>query len=188
MLFSCSACGRKQHAPDEFAGEPVQCGACGRVQVIVRPIGNPSEHDDRAMAPRVVAPPPPRHAPIKPPRPDLPRQEGWYAWLRSGILDSSQVQAVACALIVLSFLDFFMTYTLLRAHPMFYESNPVAHWFFERWNVVGLIAFKFTVLGGAIALSEFIERCRRGWGRLVLWIGCLGTAYAVCKGVTLYLE
>jgi hypothetical protein len=117
----------------------------------------------------------------------LPSQERWYALIRSGIFESSQVQAVACAFVVLSFLDFFLTYSLLRAHAMFYESNPVAHWFFERWNVVGLIAFKFSIVGGAIVLSEFIERRRRGWGRLVLWIGSLGTAYAVYKGAILHL-
>jgi hypothetical protein len=184
MFFTCSACGRKQVMPDQFAGEPVQCGACGRVQRIGKPVPTPSEQDVFEMA----ASPASWHEPVKPPpQQDLPSQERWYALLRSGIFESSQVQAVACAFVVLSFMDFFLTYSLLRAHPMFYESNPVAHWFFERWNVVGLIAFKFSVVGGAIVLSEFIERRRRGWGRLVLWIGCLGTAYAVYKGAILHL-
>jgi hypothetical protein len=188
MLFTCSSCGRKQRIPDEFRNKPVQCGVCGRVHRIANPFGASSDQEVLEMVSLPARPSAPPPTPVKPRRPEVLSQINWRALLRGGILESSQVQAVACALVLLSFLDFFMTYFLLQAHPMFYESNPVAHWFYERWNVSGLLAFKFSVVGGAILLSEIIERKRPGWGRLVLWIGCLGTAYAVYKGVILYGE
>jgi hypothetical protein len=83
--------------------------------------------------------------------------------------------------------DLFMTYTLLRTGPHFFESNPVAQWFFARWNMAGMALFKFSVMAGVIALGEIIERHRPGWGRFVLALGCLGAAYAVFTGLRLYL-
>jgi hypothetical protein len=80
-----------------------------------------------------------------------------------------------------------MTASLLHAHPAFYESNPLAHWFFARWNLAGMVLFKFSLVAGVIALSELIERRRPGWGKLILWLGCLGALYAFAKGFRLYL-
>jgi hypothetical protein len=81
-----------------------------------------------------------------------------------------------------------MTFTLLRTSPTFFESNPIAQWFFARWNIAGMVAFKFSIVGAVIAVSEFIERRRPGWGRFVLLIGCAGAAYALYKGVGLYMN
>ena len=53
--------------------------------------------------------------------------------------------------------------------------------------MTGMVLFKFSLIGGVIAVSEFIERRRPGMGQFVLLIGCLGTAYAVYKGFHLYL-
>jgi hypothetical protein len=80
-----------------------------------------------------------------------------------------------------------MTVTLLHTSGRFFEGNPVARWFFARWNVTGLVLFKFSIFGGVTVVSEFIERRRPGWGRFVLFIGCLGAAYAFYKGLTLYM-
>jgi hypothetical protein len=80
-----------------------------------------------------------------------------------------------------------MTFALLRANPAAFESNPVARWFFARWNMVGMVLFKFSVIGCVIALSEFIERRRPGWGRFVLLVGCVGAGYAVYQGLSLYM-
>jgi hypothetical protein len=97
------------------------------------------------------------------------------------------VQGVACGLLALSAADLFMTFTLLRKSPAFFESNPVAQWFFARWNIAGIVAFKFSLIAAAIAVSEFIERRRPGWGRFVLLVGCVGAAYALYKGVSLFM-
>ena len=63
----------------------------------------------------------------------------------------------------------------------------MARWFFARWNMAGMVLFKFTLIGGVIALSELIERHRPGWGRFVLLVGCLGAGYAVYQGLRLTL-
>jgi len=80
-----------------------------------------------------------------------------------------------------------MTFTLLRTSNAFFESNPVAQWFFARWNIAGMAVFKFSIIGAVIAVSEFIERRRPGLGRFVLLVGCFGAAYAVYKGFNLYM-
>jgi hypothetical protein len=43
------------------------------------------------------------------------------------------------------------------------------------------------MIAAVIVMSEFIERRRPGWGRIVLLIGCAGAAYAVYKGLSLYM-
>ena len=69
-----------------------------------------------------------------------------------------------------------MTYALLRqGHVRFYETNPVALWFFRRWNIAGMTAFKFLLVGLIAALCELVERRRPGLGRRVLRLGCLTT-------------
>jgi len=91
-------------------------------------------------------------------------------------------------LIILSAADLLMTFFLLQRSPVFFESNPIAHWFFAKWNMAGMVFFKFSIIGGVILLSEIIERHRPGWGRFVLFIGCVGAAYAVFHGFRLYIS
>jgi hypothetical protein len=108
------------------------------------------------------------------------------AW-SGGAIEESQIQGLAVLLIVLSAADLLMTVSLLRASPRFFEGNPLASWFLARWNVLGLVIFKFGILGGVTVVSEFVERRRPGWGRLILLIGCVGAAYAVYTGLRLYM-
>lgn len=91
-------------------------------------------------------------------------------------------------LVALGTLDLLLTYALLRRGAHFYESNPVARWWFERWNIAGMTAFKFLVMGGVVALCEFAERRRPGYGRAVLWLGCVVTASVVAYSVRLLLR
>jgi cell shape-determining protein MreD len=69
--------------------------------------------------------------------------------------------------------------------PAFYESNPVAQWFFTRWNIAGMAVFKFSAIGLVVAIGEVVERQRPGWGRAVILIGCLATAAVVVQGLRL---
>jgi hypothetical protein len=109
------------------------------------------------------------------------------ALFRAGAVEPSRVQGLAACLVALSAADLFMTFTLLRASPAFFEGNPVARWFFARWNMAGMVAFKFSIIAGVIALAELIERKRPGRGKFVLIVGCLGAVYAVVVGLRLYL-
>jgi len=115
-------------------------------------------------------------------------KSGLRKHVRPWVVETSQVQGIGLWLVIMSAADLFMTFALLRRSSDFFESNPIAYWFFERWNIAGMVFFKFTLIGGVILLSEIIERQRPGWGRFVLFVGCLGAAYAVFQGGRLYLN
>jgi hypothetical protein len=85
-------------------------------------------------------------------------------------------------------LDLFMTYILLRHGVGAYEANPIARWWFVRWNIAGMTAFKFGVIGLVIGVCEFVERHRPGRGKAVLWLGCVGAAAVVVHGARLFYE
>lgn len=89
-------------------------------------------------------------------------------------------------LVLLSVADLITTYALMRHGVGAYEANPIANWWFHRWNVAGLAAFKFTAIAGVITVAEYAER-RKPWrGRVVLWIGIAATAAVFLKGLSLY--
>lgn len=96
-----------------------------------------------------------------------------------------RVQVWALILLALSALDFLMTAWLLRTSSRFYEANPVAQWFLARWDLVGLLGFKFAIIFGVIGLGEYIERRRTGLGRLILAIGSVAATYAIIQGASL---
>ncbi len=106
-------------------------------------------------------------------------------WLRSLVLAPGRLQGLSCWLVILSAADLFMTHALMRASPRFYESNPLAQFFFSRWNITGMVVYKFGLIGGVIVLAEIIERHRPGWGKFVLAVGCVGAAYAIGHGIWL---
>ena len=183
--FQCADCARRCEVPRTLIGKRVRCRGCGHVQRI----GDPAALPEGGYALAWTPPPNSSTPPITPvePKPRRSRFDAWRGAIRVGILGESQVQGLACGLVALSAADLFMTFTLLRTSPAFFESNPVANWFFARWNMAGMVLFKFSVIGGVIALSEIIERRRPGLGRFVLLIGCAGAGYAVYKGFSLYV-
>ncbi len=95
---------------------------------------------------------------------------------------------MSVCLLALSAADLFMTHSLLRRGPAFFESNPVAQWFYARWNMAGMVGFKFSVIAFVIVLAEIIERRRPGMGNVVLAVGCLGAIYAFVVGLRIYLS
>lgn len=99
-----------------------------------------------------------------------------------------RVQVWALMLLSLSTLDFLITAWLLNTSSRFYEANPVAQWFFAQWNLAGLLGFKFVIILGVIAMSEFIEMRRAGWGRLVLAFGSIAATYAIVQGASLLVH
>lgn len=91
-------------------------------------------------------------------------------------------------LLLMSVADLVTTYTLLIQGMGFYEANPVANWWFVRWNIAGMTAFKFLAIGMVIGLAEVAERRRRGRGQLVLWVGIVATAAVFLQGISLYVR
>jgi hypothetical protein len=109
----------------------------------------------------------------------------WRTLLRTSAEESSVLQGEIIALVALSAVDLLVTYALLRRGPSFYEANPIAQWFFIRWNIAGMTFFKFSMMSVAIVIGELVERRRRGWGQALLGVSCLATAIVVWQGVKL---
>jgi hypothetical protein len=90
------------------------------------------------------------------------------------------------ALLAVSVLDLLMTYVLLRQGFHFYESNPIARWCFARWNMAGMVAFKFGFISLAIVFCEVVERRRPGLGRKVLGFGTVAASAVVAYSLLLF--
>lgn len=91
-------------------------------------------------------------------------------------------------LVVLSAVDLFVTYRLLWQGGRFYESNPVAQWFFRQWNIAGMTGYKFGMVAFILVLGEVIERHRPGWGRAVVLFGAGAAAVVAAHGVRLLIH
>lgn len=96
-------------------------------------------------------------------------QHGWRHSIRTNIGGSSRLESENLGLILLSLADLLVTYFLLRRGPAFYESNPVAQWFFVRWNIAGMAVFKLSAMGLVVVIGEIVERQRPGWGAVCSW-------------------
>ncbi|HMO36679.1 MAG TPA: DUF5658 family protein, partial [Gemmatales bacterium] len=79
-------------------------------------------------------------------------RSGWY---HAYAIDNSRLQWWIVGLILVSIGDLGMTYFLLSYDSQFYESNPIANWFFEHWNIAGMTFFKFAVVAFVIIIAEF---------------------------------
>lgn len=90
--------------------------------------------------------------------------------------------------ILVSALDFFMTYLLLQMDMGFFESNPIANYFIARWNVRGMIAFKFGIVAFVCVLSQVIALKDVTKARAVLYIGIVIVFGVVVYSATLFLR
>ncbi|QEH33085.1 hypothetical protein OJF2_15820 [Aquisphaera giovannonii] len=188
IAFACASCGRRYQVPRRWIGRRVRCKACGQVQPAPARAtregesGTLERHPENTGAPPslpVEVPAPVASTPRAGPRPRRRR--------RPATLEECRVQRPAVALLLLSGCDLFMTFALLRRSPAYFESNPVAMWFFARWNMAGMALFKFGAVGVAIAACELVERKRPGLGKLILILGCVAAAYAFVQGYRLIL-
>ena len=192
IRFWCARCGRSYLAADEHFGRKVRCKACGYVEPIPDPAPAPPAEDRPALSVAADLVEPIKAPPSIKVEPDFVadrtiayRPRLLAELLRSGSREASLLQGVALCLVALSAADLFVTYLLLRRGGGFYESNPVAQWFFARWNIAGMALYKFSIIGGVVAIAEFVERRRPGWGRTVLSIGCVAAAAVVIHGLRL---
>jgi predicted Zn finger-like uncharacterized protein len=178
VSVQCARCLTTYAVSETKAGKRGRCRKCGEVFVV--PKADPASSSESAMAEvstfrRVDAQKPGSAAAI------------WRSILHATSRDASRLEGESLCLVALSVADLLMTYFLLRQGGSFYESNPVAHWFFARWNIAGMAMFKFGIIGSVIVLGEVIERKRPGWGRAVLGLGCAAAAIVVCYSVRLFL-
>jgi hypothetical protein len=193
--FWCPRCGQALMLPGESTNGRAHCTRCGHGFDVPEPVPDTQAQASSASAepagyglvePAVIEPsrsdePPPVRA-EKP-----PRRSFLGALVGASAIEPSRLQGPSVCLVALSAADLFMTFTLLQKSHAFYESNPIAMWFFQRWDMAGMVGFKFAMIGGAIGLGEIIERKRPGLGKFVIYVGCAAALYAIWQGFQLYL-
>jgi hypothetical protein len=199
VAFRCVHCGQTNTIPEPRAGQEVRCRACGELQLTLRPPGSVPAPDRQPESDAyALTPEPGALAPVVATDTAGSMRKGdgamagrrslsgfWRELVRASAGESSLLERESLGLIVLSAADLLVTYALLRRGPSFYESNPVAQWFFVRWNIAGMTLFKFSAMSLAIVIGEFVERQRPGWGRGLLVVSCLATAVVVWHGLKL---
>lgn len=93
--------------------------------------------------------------------------------------------------VLLSVLDFFLTYILLTTGGdgvEFVEANPVARWFQHRYGVVmGLLGFKLAVVLLVCVVSQLVAMKRPRVGLGLLWLGIAVTGWVVIYSVRLLI-
>lgn len=186
ISFSCARCGARLTAAADKVGKRGRCRRCGTIQIIPESAAGYALVAQPALP--AVATAPPQASARKAGRPTWRDSSVWAVvsgWVHASARDRSAIEGESVALILLSLADLMVTYHLLRKGPGFYESNPIAQFFFARWNIAGMAVFKFSVVGFVVVAGEVVERSRPGLGRFVVLVGCLASAAVVCYGLKL---
>jgi hypothetical protein len=110
----------------------------------------------------------------------------WHRLFRAVAAEPLRLGREVHWLLLLSAADLLTTYALLRQGVHFYEANPVAAWWFARWNMAGMVAFKCLVIALVLVAAEVVERERPGHGRLVVGLGAVLAGGVFVYGVLLY--
>jgi Domain of unknown function (DUF5658) len=198
LAIPCVHCGRVFTVTDQFSGRKIRCQACGQIQRMPK-FATKSTDGDQPLAldvypltselPATLSVVTPiTHDVIRDKHEATPRRAhgtGWRRLVRASSGEASLLEFEGLGLIALSAADVLVTYILLQRGPAFYESNPVAQWFFVRWNIAGMAVFKFSAMGLVVVIGEIVERHRPGWGRTLLFVSCLATAAVVWHGLRL---
>ncbi len=184
--LSCSNCGRVHVIPPGRQGMHFHCKKCGFLNEI------PSEPEEQTSAyalaphplPTFVHPPIEEDSRVKDRKPTAAPKFHVLNFAKV-VSFPSQLERESLWLVLLSMADLLLTYALLRRGAHFYESNPVAQWFFARWNIAGMTMFKFGLVGSIIIMGEIIESRRPGWGRAILGLGCAAAGCVVVYSIKL---
>ena len=89
--------------------------------------------------------------------------------------------------ILVSMLDVFMTYILLRSGH-FRESNPIADFFIRHWGGKGMIYFKLSMTAFVCVLSQIIALKKPASAELVLKLGTLIVGSVVIYSLVLLIR
>ncbi len=83
--------------------------------------------------------------------------------------------------VLMNLCDIIATFALLRRNSHYFESNPVARWFYEGWGFRGMVWFKLVTVAIVVIISQIVVRENE---RLAQALLILGTA--VVGGVFVY--
>ncbi|MDB4637863.1 DUF5658 family protein [Planctomycetaceae bacterium] len=89
--------------------------------------------------------------------------------------------------ILVSMLDVFMTYILLRSGH-FRESNPIADFFIRHWGGKGMIYFKLSMTAFVCVLTQIIALKKPSSAEFVLRIGTLIVGCVVIYSLVLLIR
>ena len=82
--------------------------------------------------------------------------------------------------IVVSVFDIVMTHRLIRT-GRFHESNPVAKFFYDHWDMQGMVAFKMAMVAFVVVVTQLIAHSHL---RRAAWV--LKLAICVVSVVVIY--
>ena len=122
-------------------------------------------------------------------QPQTPTGGLWFTIFRLSL----PLQRESALFLIVNVLDVMMTYLMLSDVPepdgrvMFYESNPVARWFFVKWELSGIVVLKFTMVAVVEVIAQIIAIRRLQLGRRLLEFGTLVVALVVLYSMYLLL-
>jgi hypothetical protein len=101
------------------------------------------------------------------------------------------LQRESSLFLIVSVLDVLMTSLLLgdltgvTGRTIFYESNPVARFFFERWDLGGIVYFKFATVGLVEVIAHLVAMKKVAVARRLLEFGTLVVSVVVIYSMVL---
>jgi Domain of unknown function (DUF5658) len=103
------------------------------------------------------------------------------------------LQRESALFLMVSVLDVVMTYLLLtlsgtEGGATFYESNPIARYFFLRWNVWGIVYFKFANVAVVEIIAHIVATKNVVVARRLLDFGTLVVATVVIYSMLLMVS
>jgi hypothetical protein len=123
-------------------------------------------------------------------QPQTPAGDLWYVVFRLSL----PLQRESALFLIVNVLDVMMTYMMLSDAPepegrtMFYESNPVAHWFLAGWGLYGIVIFKFSMVAVVEVIAQIVALRQLQMGRRLLEFGTLVVAVVVLYSMYLLLS
>ena len=89
--------------------------------------------------------------------------------------------------VVVSVIDILMTHRLIRT-GRFRESNPVAKFFYDHWDMSGMIIFKMTMVAVVVVLTQAIALRSPGRANFVLRLAICVVSVVVIYSLLLLLR
>ena len=75
--------------------------------------------------------------------------------------------------VLLNLCDTVATFLLLRRNTHYFESNPIARWFFEGWGFRGMVYFKVAMVLFVITIADVVARKNEPLAKMLLVFGCV---------------
>ena len=89
--------------------------------------------------------------------------------------------------VVVSVFDLLMTHRLIRT-GRFRESNPVARYFYDHWDMNGLVYFKMAMVAFVVVLTQAIAHRHPGRANFVLRLAICVVSVVVIYSLLLLLR